>query len=278
MSRVDNSGTAQRATFRLCVFVVTAGIGACSSAAPPVTCTSLGQEILRSSAEHAVTVPYRLFVGIAGASDEEFAQRRKEYAACATPIRATVKERLFSAEHVETVERAARRQPDVTAIDHQMEEENVSSWQQIDAATLRVAKECGQDPGSFVRIYEYADGNIVETNPSFTTLMTSHDVRFRHLGAPPIWWRRLDLAMGFFPIRNCVSYRPTEPCVNFRDPDPVIYESWFDSLPSLDPATSQTQLVCRFNFAGSATPSSDRSVRGKGTLDVKTRRVQFIPD
>jgi hypothetical protein len=108
--------------------------------------------------------------------------------------------------------------------------------------------------------------------------MTSHDARFNHIAAPRIWSRRSDLAMGFYPIRNCVSYRPTEPCIDYHDPDYVIYESWLDSLPSSDDATSKTQLVCRFNFVGSVTASGDGSIRGKGTMDLTTRRVQFIPD
>jgi len=189
-----------------------------------------------------------------------------------------VKQQLFSDEHVRAIEQAARKQPDGTALDHLMEEENASAWQQIDTATLRVAMDCGRDPGSFVRRYEYASSNIVETNPSFTTIMTSHDVRFNHIPAPPIW-RHRNLAMGFYPIRNCVSYRPTEPCVDYRDPYSDIHEIWFGSLPSIESTTSKTQLVCRFTFfADRATAFSDGTVRGQGTLDVTTRRVQFIPD
>jgi hypothetical protein len=131
MSRTDKRNTGGLKASLLCLFVLSMCIGACSSGSLAATCTDLGQEILKASAG---TVPFRSFVGIAGVSDEEFAKRRKEYAACAAPLRAVVKEKLFGREHVSAVEKAARQQPDVTALDHQLEEENASSWQQMDAA------------------------------------------------------------------------------------------------------------------------------------------------
>jgi hypothetical protein len=223
-------------------------------------------------------VPLASFYGIAGASDEEFAKRRQEYEACATPILATVKEQLFGKKHVAAVEQAARKQPDVTALDHQLEEENLSGWHQIDAAVLRIAMQCGQQPGSFVRRYEYAGGNIIENGNGDITISTAvPDVGdyVKKPSVPPIWWHR-PVALDTYPIQTCASVQPTKPCVGYRDP--IYYDPSFDGLPSIDDATNETQLVCRFSFAHRANGRDNNEVHGKGVLNLTTRQVQFIPE
>jgi len=49
--------------------------------------------------------------------------------------------------------------------------------------------------------------------------------------------------MGFVPPLDCLSIR-SGPCIDHRDP--IQYELGFESLPSVDDATSETQLVCKF--------------------------------
>ena len=152
-------------------------ICACSSSSPSnanptagqtvqaiaATCTSLGQEILKGATDYPETGPLVSFVGTAGLSDEEFSKQRQEYAACAKPILATLKEQLFGGERLGAIESAARSQPDVTALDQLLEKENAADWRRIDSATLRIATQCGDHPGSYVRAYTYDNGTVTET-------------------------------------------------------------------------------------------------------------------
>jgi hypothetical protein len=60
--------------------------------------------------------------------------------------------------------------------------------------------------------------------------------------------------------------------------DPIHYELAFDLLPSLDNATNELQLVCRFTFSAKERGFGLDEIRGKGELNRTTRRVQFVPD
>ena len=96
------------------------------------------------------------------------------------------------------------------------------------------------------------------------------------VGGPvrPIWWHQ-PLERGFARPQNCLSIR-SGPCVDHHDP--VYYELAFDLLPSVDDATDETQLVCRFTFRGKARGLDLNEIRGKGTLNRTTGTVQFVPD
>jgi hypothetical protein len=238
-------------------------------------CTSLGQEILKASADQAEPVPLVSFFGIAGVSDEEFAKRRQEYEACATPILAAMKEQLFGDEHLAAVEREARTQPDEKALDQQMEEEEASAWRQIDAATLQIAMRCGQQSGSFVRLNQYGGGTITATEVRAKAIYTDRDIIWPENAMPRIW-RHRHLADGVYPTQTCASALPAARCVEHHDP--IRYDPSFAEVPSIDDATSETQLVCRFIFRSKARGLDLNEIHGKGTLNLTTRMFHFVPD